>query len=318
MSVVDLNEIATSAGERVRRRVIMCSACGLPECSHANQAGVNLLSFGGHDEFYEGRFTRATGDEAEGWLKRQFRFLFYRFSLHGERARPLLTNKTTNGMTLDFGCGGGRDYLGEGVVGIDLSFESCRVASQFYDLVVHGEGVPLPFKDCVFQRVISVDVLGHIPLEQKQAVIAELFRVTRPGGTHFHFAELLPLKGWFRFAQGSSRFASSFIDMDGHISLETVSEYIARFRDAGFVVTRARPVFRYVWPAGEWSKRFGDWLPNELPWALRFIVSVDRQVIKSYVGLAAWDIILSLAAYVLDRFGGENAGTMGSFVLRRP
>jgi SAM-dependent methyltransferase len=101
---------------------------------------------------------------------------------------------------LDLGCGAGRHAFecyrrGARVVAFDHDAgELDGVAGMFTAMTGSGEGGPggsagtvrgdagrLPFPDGAFDVVIAAEILEHIP--DDRAVIAELTRVVRPGGT---------------------------------------------------------------------------------------------------------------------------------------
>jgi ubiquinone/menaquinone biosynthesis C-methylase UbiE len=103
---------------------------------------------------------------------------------------------------LDFGCGGGRHSfeamrLGAAATALDSdASEAGRAAAWVRALldedkqtadsggqghVVVGDGLALPFPAACFDRVIASEVLEHVP--DDEAVLSELARVTRPGGT---------------------------------------------------------------------------------------------------------------------------------------
>ncbi len=90
---------------------------------------------------------------------------------------------------LDAGCGTGmftQDLLAAGsrVVGLELSLPMLRRAGKkaagcpFY--AVQGDLRRLPFADCSFDKTVSVTAIEFI--EDARGGVAELFRVTRPGG----------------------------------------------------------------------------------------------------------------------------------------
>ncbi|MEE2566980.1 class I SAM-dependent methyltransferase [Hyphobacterium marinum] len=101
---------------------------------------------------------------------------------------------------LDLGCGRGRHvyalYWGETpvhVVGADLSeSEVHATANGFFELppppespdrsasLTAADAAKLPFTDGSFDAVICSEVLEHVP--DPQAALAEIVRVTRPGG----------------------------------------------------------------------------------------------------------------------------------------
>ena len=90
---------------------------------------------------------------------------------------------------LDVGCGTGiftMDYLSAGaeVVGLDISAPMLTLAERKAAALpftpVLGDMLDLPFVDACFDKVVSVTALEFVT-EGRRAV-AEMFRVTRPGG----------------------------------------------------------------------------------------------------------------------------------------
>lgn len=86
--------------------------------------------------------------------------------------------------TLDLGCGTGVTLgllQGEGwAAGLDFSvtaLDFCR--ARGLKNLVQGDGARLPFASDAFDAVITLDTVEHI--EDHRAVIAEIFRVLRPG-----------------------------------------------------------------------------------------------------------------------------------------
>jgi SAM-dependent methyltransferase len=87
-------------------------------------------------------------------------------------------------QVLDAGCGAG-NYLGiyrritARVVGLDFSESMARAAAQ-HGPVVQGDVQQLPFRSDVFDYVASHLVISHVL--DGRAALAELARVTKPGG----------------------------------------------------------------------------------------------------------------------------------------
>lgn len=90
---------------------------------------------------------------------------------------------------LDAGCGTGIftcDFLAAGsvVVGLDVSAPmlaaAARKAAGRAFVAVRGDMLDLPFVDGFFDKSVSITALEFI--EDGRSAIAELFRVTRPGG----------------------------------------------------------------------------------------------------------------------------------------
>jgi SAM-dependent methyltransferase len=83
---------------------------------------------------------------------------------------------------LDVGCGTGIDVaaLGDGAVGVDRSAVMCQRARARGVTVGRGEASALPFPSGRFAGVRADRVIQHV--EEPERTLAELGRVTRPGG----------------------------------------------------------------------------------------------------------------------------------------
>ena len=87
---------------------------------------------------------------------------------------------------LDVGCGGGNLLAllpGSRRCGIDLSAPMIKRAHERLGrdaALIHGDAEQLPFADESFDRVVLSSVLSHVLHPER--VIAEIRRVTRPGG----------------------------------------------------------------------------------------------------------------------------------------
>jgi ubiquinone/menaquinone biosynthesis C-methylase UbiE len=90
---------------------------------------------------------------------------------------------------LDAGCGNGvftLDFLEAGamVIGLDISepmlAAATHKAADYPFVAVRGDMLSLPFVDGAFDKAVSVTALEFI--EDGRRALAELFRVTRPGG----------------------------------------------------------------------------------------------------------------------------------------
>lgn len=98
---------------------------------------------------------------------------------------------------LDFGCGIGstipqlRKALPNAVItGADPSGESVRIARESLPGIADFhviDGEALPFEDGTFDAVVVACVFHHIPPDKRPHWIAEIHRVTRPGGHLFVF-----------------------------------------------------------------------------------------------------------------------------------
>jgi 2-polyprenyl-6-hydroxyphenyl methylase/3-demethylubiquinone-9 3-methyltransferase len=89
-------------------------------------------------------------------------------------------------VLLDVACGGGllQPYAaraGYRHVGLDIGEVAARVARDHGVLAVRGDARRLPFADGSADVVVAGEALEHVP--DLPAVVAELCRVLRPGGT---------------------------------------------------------------------------------------------------------------------------------------
>lgn len=86
---------------------------------------------------------------------------------------------------LDAGCGTGGLLANVRTeawkVGVEISTEGIRLARRRGIRLVCGSVSALPFADASFDAVVSIDVLCHSGVEERQAV-EEAARVLRPGG----------------------------------------------------------------------------------------------------------------------------------------
>jgi SAM-dependent methyltransferase len=119
---------------------------------------------------------------------------------------------------LDVGCGDGTFVRAlapaTAWAGVDPDAKSVRAADRLgaYRLLAVAEGARLPFPDAAFGAVVSNSTLEHIP--EVEPVLAEMYRVLRPGGTlvvtfpselfyDYHFGTIVlsllgPLAGAYR------------------------------------------------------------------------------------------------------------------------
>ena len=96
-----------------------------------------------------------------------------------------------NGRILDNGCGLGT-YLeacrrySEQRFGVEIEYERARQALRCATGVAQAAGEWLPFPDDVFDTVLSNEVIEHVTDDAR--AVAEMVRVTRPGGRIVIFA----------------------------------------------------------------------------------------------------------------------------------
>jgi SAM-dependent methyltransferase len=188
------------------------------------RAGINDVA-----EFYRDKFV------SNAVLDHRYFKALDRFDLRFARTMWVYDNVRANSAVLDLGCGAGMLALlkrkGVALTGVDLSDECVAAARRNgYDETVRSSLEALPFSDASFDYVVSLDVLGHIPAEQKDAVLAEIKRVLRSDGVTMHGIECTDLAGRRRYEEMSPEELRRFIAIDGHVGLEEEHEHAARFQ----------------------------------------------------------------------------------------
>lgn len=245
---------------RAEGDMLVCTGCG---AVYDVRHGVPL--FAPVDDFYEGRFVAPTQDGVaqRAGAKRAVKAFYDRFSsttVKHQFTRKFLQRFGPETRILDVGCGGGNEILTPyQTVGIDLSYEGLESARDIYQAVATADAQALPFADDSFDIINSWDVFGHIPFEEKGAVLAEWKRVLKPGGWMLHIIEAHCTAPFYKLVQRDPElFQKWFIDLDGHYGLELPHEIAERFQRAGFEVPRAWSFFRGgIFPPEEYSKRLG-------------------------------------------------------------
>ncbi|MGB2953360.1 MAG: methyltransferase domain-containing protein [Gaiellaceae bacterium] len=158
-------------------------------------------------------------DEIAEWYEREF------------MASPLATapRKTTlrllgdgPGRLLDVGCGTGEHsavFAGRGwtVTGVDVSEEMLRLARERGLDVVQADATSLPFREASFDAVASL--WTHTDLDDFAAVVCEVARVLRPGGSFVYVG------GHPCFVGPHSRFIAAEGVPELHPGYRTVGRY---------------------------------------------------------------------------------------------
>lgn len=100
-------------------------------------------------------------------------------------ALDLVSRYALPGRILDVGCGTGavmeRLQARSWTVGVDFSRDALAYSSErgLRNLSL-GDAQKLPFRDAVFDTVVSLDTVEHVP--DDGLALAEIYRVLRPGG----------------------------------------------------------------------------------------------------------------------------------------
>lgn len=179
-------------------------------------------------EFYRTKFV---SDEV---LDARYFHPLDRFDMRFARTMWVYDNVRAGSSVLDLGCGAGMLALLKRkdvtLTGVDVSAECVRAAQRNgYDTALTAELSHLPFADASFDYVVSLDVLGHVGFEEKDAVIGEVKRVLRSGGVTMHGIECTDRSAQKDYAEMSPEELRRFIEVDGHVGLEEEQEHGVRF-----------------------------------------------------------------------------------------
>jgi SAM-dependent methyltransferase len=138
---------------------------------------------------------------------------------------------------------------------------------------LQGDATALPFADASFDRVITSEVLEHIPADT--AAISELVRVLKPGGT---FAATVPT--WFpekiNWMLSDEYYAPKAIG--GHVRIYMANELKAKLREAGLAITGSHHAHALHSPY----------------WWLKCAVGVQREdhrLVNAYRRFLEWEIV---------------------------
>lgn len=250
-----------------------------------------LQTIGRADAFYEGKW-RATDWSTVS--PRNILIKKSRFFLRQLKGR--------RGRILDLGCGGGWRFLATvgPAVGLDISRSSLMNAARVYDSVVQGDVIALPFADESFDLVVSLDILGHIPIEEKDQVLREIHRVLNRGGVTVHYVEAGGDDPLSRLArQQPDLYERYILAPEGHLGIEPASDVFRRFRGAGFLPLREIAVYKLL----IYVERVVQYFDNEYQWKsglLHFLVVLCKPLIRRRLLAGAVNLVLTVLIEILD------------------
>ncbi len=192
---------------------------------------------------------------------------------------------------LDLGAGFGRHAFetarrGASVVAADLAVdEVSQTKDTFAAMYLDGElpqgvaaavtladGTRMPFADASFDRIITSEVLEHVP--DDLGVMSELFRVLKPGG---RLAATVPAQLPEQICWWLNEAYHAPISVGGHVRIYGKPELTTKLAETGFIT-------------GETHRAHALHSPY---WWLKCAVGIDNNdhpLVQAYLKLLTWDI----------------------------
>lgn len=210
--------------------------------------------------------------------------------------------KGKKGVLLDFGCGGGWSFFRQfdNVIGLDISHASLQNAQTVYTAATLGAVTRMPFADNSFDFVVSLDVLGHIAPDYKNQLLAEIFRILKPGGATLHYIETLSTDPLSSFSRSHPDLHEQyFVAPEGHIGAESPTDTFQRFRAAGFIPLHEQPAYKgfiYI-------DRFTQYFDNEFKEhsaLIRTLVTLCKPIVRSRLLTLAVNLGITLCFELFD------------------
>ena len=150
--------------------------------------------------------------------------------------RQYLDKLRPSALILNAGCGEGvivQEYLKKGykIWGLDLNYGAPHI--------LLGNIMELPFKDCIFDVILVLDVIEHLHFQNQVPALKEISRVLKPKGCLLAaIPNLAHLTSRLKFLLRGQLQRTSKIEK--HPGDRPIKEYIELLKDNGFEITRRK------------------------------------------------------------------------------
>jgi len=159
-----------------------------------------------------------------------------------KRHQIITTMARGQGRTLDVGCGSSviLQSLND-AIGLDVQLNKLRYMRQYGVPLAQGSVLALPFRDASLDCVVCSQVIEHIPADP--AILGELTRVLRPGGTLILGTPDYATIGW-RVIEPLYGLAAPHGYKDEHVTHYTLAGLTELVRNHGLELLEHRYVLR--------------------------------------------------------------------------
>ncbi|MDF2653078.1 MAG: hypothetical protein K0Q73_8883, partial [Paenibacillus sp.] len=148
--------------------------------------------------------------------------------------------------------------------GVDMSSNCIEIAKQngFDHVLTYDVIRGLPYLENEFDLVFTMDFLGHIEFRNKDRMISEMHRVTKPGGYGFHGIETGYINYFNCNPKDPDDFIRKYVYTEGHIGVEILDDILERF-SKHFEIVRSSPFgirpllnIHNIMNSGFWGEEF--------------------------------------------------------------
>jgi len=182
-----------------------------------------------------------------------------------------------NAKALDLGCGDGffthsMKLNGFSMVGVDVSQSGLRWAKLLSGNgidYVRATGTLLPFRDEVFNEVISFEVIEHVSKQKAALMVAEMWRVLKPRGA---IIISTPNKKNIRNRIRHRQFTSA-----KHLYEYEIDELRELFAKFGEVEIIGLGIYLPIFGLTRWGRRFLIWLGKLLPFFSEKLIVIGEK-----------------------------------------
>jgi SAM-dependent methyltransferase len=288
-----------------------CTNCG---STYPVEDGI-VRFLGTTDPFYEGAYLNQVRflPRSESWYH-----VWPLWLINSGYVWRVRHHVPAGGVLLEIGCASGVLYFARRyhAIGLDVSLSSLRSVAAVYAQCLQADaasGIPLP--DASVDGIASSYFWEHLTEDTKARVLAECFRVLRPGGRLiflYDVASANPLIARLRRAS-EPLYREHFLERDGHVGYHTLERNRRFFEAAGFTVREHLSMERSVLQSPSVFSKMRNW-----PSRVHRVVSRLSVLGNTRIGNAAYGLGLRTFDSTVGVRLPEEWGRIAVTVCHRP